>query len=67
MKPLASQIDMLFGISIPGENNTLSGHETSQEAANVGMVSNSCDSLESAFKLIAAYRKSTNNYMWIST
>ena len=52
MNPLSSQIDKLFGISIPEENNTLSGHETSQEAANVGMVSNSCDSLESAFKLI---------------
>ena len=52
MNPLSSQIDKLFGISIPEENNTLSGHETSQEAANVGIVSNSCDSLGSAFKLI---------------
>ena len=52
MNPLSSQIDKLFGISIPDEKNTLSGYETSQEAANVGIVSKSCDSLESAFKLI---------------
>jgi len=52
MKPLASQIDKLFGISIPEENNTLPSHETSQEAENVGIVSKSCDSLESALNLI---------------
>ena len=55
LKPLAPQIDKLFGISIPGETNSLTGHETSQEATNVGIESDFSDTVELALEMITKY------------
>ncbi len=55
LKPLAPQIDKLFGISIPGESNTLTGEETSQEATNVGIESDFFDTVELALETIMIY------------
>ena len=55
LKPLVPQIDKLFGISIPGETNTLTGEETSQEAKNVGIESDFSDTVELALEIIMKY------------
>jgi len=57
LKPLAAQIDKLFGISIPGETNTLTGEETSREATNVGIESDFSDSAELALEVITKYKE----------
>ena len=55
LKPLAPQIDKLFGISIPGETNTLTGEETSREATSIGIESDFYDTVELALERIMKY------------
>ena len=55
LKPLAPQIDKLFGISIPGETNSLTAHDISQEAINVGIEADLSDTVELALEMITKY------------
>ena len=55
LKPLAPQIDKLIGISIPGETNSLTAHDISQEAINVGIEADLSDTVELALEMITKY------------
>jgi len=55
LKTLAPHINKLFGISIPGETNSLTGKETSQEATKVGIESDFHDTVELALERIMKY------------
>ena len=57
LKPLAPHINKLFGICIPGETNSLTGEETSQEATKVGIESGFYDTVELALERIMKYTK----------
>jgi dihydrofolate synthase/folylpolyglutamate synthase len=52
LKPLETQIDKLFGISIPDETNTLSGKETSKEAKSLGIESSNSKGVTAALEII---------------
>lgn len=54
MRPLAAQAKRLYGVSIPGEINTLSAQQTVQHAQNVGMDSVAAQSVEDAVAMIRA-------------
>ena len=55
LKPLVPQIDKLFGISIPGETNSLTAHDISQEAINVGIEADLSNTVELALEMITKY------------
>ena len=54
MRPLASVAQGLYGVSIPGELNTLKAEETAAFAAAQGLAGQASDNLEQAISQIIA-------------
>ena len=54
MRPLASVAQGLYGVSIPGELNTLKAEETAAFAAAQGLAGQASDNLEQAISQITA-------------
>ncbi len=52
LKPLAAVSESLIAVSIPGEVNTIPAAQTADMAQDVGMVSNTADSVDNAIKAI---------------
>ncbi|KIC49879.1 folylpolyglutamate synthase/dihydrofolate synthase family protein [Tateyamaria sp. ANG-S1] len=54
LRPLASHVDSLTALSIPGEKNTLPASETAQAARDVGMVAHEAEDATAALQAIIA-------------
>ncbi|WP_170415692.1 bifunctional folylpolyglutamate synthase/dihydrofolate synthase [Ruegeria atlantica] len=55
LAPLATQVQSLTAVSIPGEANTLSAEETSAAAAQIGLSASTSDSVADALQTITEY------------